>query len=301
MLAATAAMLAATAAMLATATATTDTTALTLRSVGAVTLSTTTNVSFPSTLPKSMILGIVNDAPWSYTLDPAHTSVTKGSFAIQPRSTLPHSRTKTTDPAVASYAFEVTPDSDGNIDARLLFVGEGGGEGFANRNFSAQLVSGGSEFGVFYSMSHVTLLTMAPPIVLGTDTDYKSVQRLTLEARRPLSSACRKAATALCGPAGQACRQCVQSVANRDALEDGGCDWRQRVPDLVDVTCDPRPLLPGCVAAAAKACPQPADVADWETCHACLGEKIRSGALADACPVNATSMLKLTYADCVGA
>lgn len=170
-----------------------------------------------------------------------------------------------------NWAMQIRADTDGKISALVGYNTTGGGSEELNRNFALEFSSGGKQFGVMFSHSHATDPSLSAPVFLGNDSVFSSLQTLRINARRPLSPTCRRAAANLCFGAGGgdkpfACRNCVSR--NRTRLEDEGCDVSNQMADLVDVTCAVPPS-DQCRAAVASFCPSTKNQ-DWNACGCCL-------------------------------
>ena len=263
----------------------------------------TTNVStnvldvggpWPTTGPKTMILGLINKANWSYAV--SHKAASVGSFTIDPLPTFPRAGAKLD----GNYAWELAADG-GHISAQLSFTGAGGGDGALNRNFAMEMVSGPGQFGVSVSHFKQVEVEIANVFQVGNNSDFTAVYTVTVAARRPLSPTCRAAAAKLCGaaaPSGrQQCGRCL-AVTQRDALADAGCglDDIGQLADLEALECPDTPPSAACLAATRKACGSaPRGAAGWLACDNCVDANRAS--IAAAC--NGTAATKIVYAFCV--
>ena len=254
------------------------------------TLGKSDGASFPSTTPQSMVLSLLNDAPWSYKL--AHAEVTEGVWLVPPRATIAPKGTK----AAGNWAMRVGADANGGaISATLQYNASDSGVGNLDRDFSVKIMASGSQFGIFFSHSKATDPTIEPPVYMGNDTVFTSLDALTINARRPLSASCRGAATALCGGTASsrfACENCVAHHSNE--LQDAGCDTAAQKTDLATLACSLPPAAE-CLAAVAAACPS-ASAADWLACANCLDEQ--HSTFAANC-TGTGGEVEILYAHCV--
>jgi hypothetical protein len=69
---------------------------------------------FPTSMPRSMIVGVNNLANWTYTYDASRSHITKGEFVASPPHTIePHGA----KPASGTYGWEIKADKNKEVRA----------------------------------------------------------------------------------------------------------------------------------------------------------------------------------------
>lgn len=233
----------------------------------------------PNSLPRAMVVGVINLTPWPYSFNAARSVVAKGSYTTPPQELLFPSGAK----GQFNYAWELRPEEgcvhvgDSHcIESRAMF----GTDAADGANFTIATTSGGKMFGNFVSHSEPIEVEVDEPYIVGNASSYYSVHTVTIEPYRSLSPTCIDAVKRQCAPLrgnASACQSCA--AQHRATLEGAGCDFK-RLTDLQALACSPVPSV-SCLIAAADSCPRKNMTSDLE-CNACI--QMHRDDIHSACP-----------------